>query len=211
MARVQICRIVGQQCVDPVESQVDTYFRDFKVQQEVFKATGLTDADYRLTITATGQKNIRSTAAKILVDSFEVTTPGRRYEQGDVSKAKHFAEGDVTIDYFGSWNHNDARVWTEGTSATSNLSSSTVTFIFTGTSVSWIGAAKASAGGTAKISLDDKVEVNNVSLFRPMPIEGFQRTIFRKDGLSKGEHKLVIEVTSTSTAYVVIDAFDVRP
>jgi len=91
--------------------EVDTYSSGTKVQQVVFTAGGLTDAPHTLTIEATGRKNAASSAAKIFVDAFDVTTPGRRHEQGDVRRAKHFEDGDTTITYFGSWNHNDARVW----------------------------------------------------------------------------------------------------
>jgi|SRR6185369_12884224 hypothetical protein len=190
--------------------EVDTYSSEIKVQQVVFSAGGLTDAPHTLTIQATGRKNAAASAAKIFVDAFDVTTPGRRHEQGDVRRARHFEDGDTTIDYFGAWNHNDARVWTEEASATSNQPDATVTFAFTGTSVSWIGCEKASAGGQAKIFLDG-VFVKDVHLFRRNPIEGFQRTIFRADGLANGRHELKIEVTSTDSTYVVIDAFDVRP
>jgi hypothetical protein len=183
----------------PVE--VDTYGPTFKVQEAVFTATGLTDADHTLTITATGRKNALSTATKIFVDAFDVTTPGRRYEDEDLSM----------ISYVGSWNrHNDARVWSEGSSHTSQQTTATATFSFTGTSVSWIGASKASAGGTAKIFLDG-VFKQDVSLGRRVGIEGYQRTIFRADGLTNGPHTLMIEVTSTNLAYVVVDAFDVHP
>ena len=193
---------------DPRE--VDTYSSEVKVQQVVFTSAALTDAPHTLTIQATGRKNAAASAAKIFVDAFDVTTPGRRHEQGDVRRAKHFEDGDTTITYVGSWNHNDARVWTEEASATSLQQTATVTFSFTGTSVSWIGCEKASAGGSAKIFLDGAF-VKEVHLFRPHPIEGFQRTIFRADGLAQGPHELKIEVTSNTGAYVVVDAFDVRP
>src|SRR4051794_8718222 len=137
---------------DPKE--VDTYSSEVKVQQVAFTAGGLTDTPHTLTIKATGRKNAASSAAKIFVDAFDVTTPGRRHEQGDVSLGKHFEDGDTTIDYVGSWTHNNARDWSQGLSATSNQPTATVTFNFTGTSVSWIGCEKASAGGRAKIFLD---------------------------------------------------------
>jgi hypothetical protein len=193
---------------DPRE--VDTYSSEVKIQQVVFTAAGLADAPHTLTIEAAGRKNAASSAAKIFVDAFDVTTPGRRHEQGDVRRAKHFEDGDTTITYVGSWNHNDARVWSEGASATSKQQTATVTFSFTGSSVSWIGCEKSSAGGQAKIFLDGAF-VKEVHLFRPIPIEGFQRTIFRADGLANGPHELKIEVTSNTGAYVVVDAFDVRP
>jgi hypothetical protein len=204
-AGIALVRVDGG---DPKE--VDTYSRESKVQQVVFTSAGLTDAPHTLTIEATGRKNAASTTARIFVDAFDVTTPGRRHEQGDVSLSKQFEDGDTTIAYVGSWNHNNARVWSEGASATSNQPTATVTFSFTGTSVSWIGCEKASAGGRAKIFLDGAF-VKEVHLFRANPIEGFQRTIFRADGLANGPHELMIEVTSTDSAYVVIDAFDVRP
>jgi hypothetical protein len=76
--------------------------------------------------------------------------------------------------------------------------------------VSWIGCSKASAGGTARISIDGAF-VKEVSLGRRVGIEGYQRTIFRADGLTNGPHTLMLEVVSTTGAYVVVDAFDVHP
>jgi hypothetical protein len=180
---------------------VDTYADKVKVQEAVFTVAGLTDTDHTLTITAKGEKRGASTGTKIFVDAFDVTTPGRRYEDPDLS----------VISYSGSWIlHNDARVWSEGSTRTSNRATATATFKFIGTSVSWIGASKASAGGTAKIFLDG-VFKTEVKLGRRVGIEGYQRTIFRQDGLTNGSHELMIEVTSTDNAYVVVDAFDVHP
>jgi len=181
-------------------TEVDTYSPTAKFQPVVFTATGLADANHTLTIQATGRKNAASTAARIVVDAFDVTTPGRRYEERDPS-----------IAYVGTWNpHNDARVWSEGATATSNQTGATATFSFTGTSVSWIGCEKGSASGRAKIYLDGVLQ-REVSLAQTYPIEGYQMTIFRADGLSNGPHTLTIEVTNTDGAYVVVDAFDVRP
>src|SRR5258706_3142821 len=106
--------------------------------------------------------------------------------------------------------HNDARVWSEGASATSNVAGATATFNFTGTSVSWIGCEKASAGGVARIFLDGAF-VKEVRLAETYPIEGYQKTIFRADGLTNAPHVLQIQITSTDGSYVVVDAFDVHP
>jgi hypothetical protein len=44
------------------------------------------------------------------------------------------------------------------------------------------------------------------------PLEGYQMTVFRQDGLAPGPHTLTIEITSrTGGSYVVVDAFDVHP
>jgi hypothetical protein len=83
-----------------------------------------------------------------------------------------------------------------------------VTFTFTGTSVSWIGLRKLSTG-LANVYLDG-IFVKQISTYLDPPMEAYQTTIFRADGLANGTHTLTIEVASTNS-YIVVDAFDVRP
>lgn len=181
-------------------SEVDLYSPIATFQPIVFTATGLADTNHALTITATGRKNAASGAARVVVDAFDVVTPGRRYEEYEPS-----------IMYTGKpWTpHNDARVWSEGASATSNEPGATATFVFTGTSVSWIGCQKGSAGGVADVYIDEVFQ-ERVRLNQSYPIEGYQMTVFRKDGLPYGPHTLKIQVVNTDRSYVVVDAFDVR-
>lgn len=149
-----------------VASEVDTYSPTYKIQDVVFTATGLADASHTLTIEATG--------AQIVVDAFDVTTPGRRFQ-----------EEDAAVSYSGDWNHNNRnRTWSEGAVSTSNTLGARVTFTFTGTSVSWIGCRKLSTG-LAKVYLDG-VFVRDVDTYLPTPIEGYQHTAFRADGLANG-------------------------
>ena len=189
----------------PVE--VDTYSPTVKFQAELFTATGLADTNHTLKITATGRRNPASSAPRIVVDAFDVVTPGRRYEEYDQSIAMSRAAPGATR----HWNNNPNRVWTEGRAVTSNQRGATLTFRFTGTSVSWIGCRKSSAGGRANVYIDGVLE-REVSLREDYPIEGYQMPVFRKDGLAPGPHTLRIEITSqTDGSYVVVDAFDVRP
>jgi hypothetical protein len=182
-----------------VPSEVDLYAASPLYQPVVFAATGLTDTNHTLTIEATGRMNPAATAARVVVDAFDITTPGRRYEEVDAS-----------ITYAGSWTgRNDARVWSGGAVNTSNSPGSTATFSFSGTSVSWIGCRKGSAGGDANVYIDGTF-VRLVRLSENYPIEGYQKTVFRADGLADGPHTLTIEVVNTNGAYVVVDAFDVH-
>jgi len=165
----------------------------------VFTATGLADASHTLTIEATGRKNDASTRAQIVVDGFDVTTPGRRYQ-----------EEDAAIIYTGRWVHGNVnRVWSEGAVNTTETAGARATFSFTGTGVSWISCQKRSIG-RAKIYVDGAFvkEINN---HKSDPIEGYQSDVFRVDGLTNGPHTLVIEASATMSGYVVVDAFDVRP
>ena len=180
-------------------SEVDLYSPTAIYQPIVFTATGLADAEHLLTIQATGDRNPASSGARVVVDAFDVVTPGRRYEEYDPS-----------VTYVGFWTHdNNARVWTEGVTATSNQPGATATFRFTGTSVTWVGCEKGSAGGVANVYIDDKF-VQQVRLNQSYPIEGYQMPVFRADGLPNGAHALKIEVANTDGSYVVVDAFDVR-
>ncbi|HET9651887.1 MAG TPA: hypothetical protein VFP36_06835 [Usitatibacter sp.] len=181
-------------------AEVDLYSPTALYQPVVFAAAGLADTEHTLNIQATGRRNAASMGTRVVVDAFDVTTPGRRYEQSDPS-----------ITYAGFWTHdNNARVWTEGVTATSNQTGATATFHFTGTSVSWIGCEKGSAGGVANVYIDGTF-VKQVRLNQSYPIEGYQMTVFRADGLANGPHALRIEVANTDGSYVVVDAFDVHP
>lgn len=180
-------------------SQVDTYSPTAKYQPVVFTSGVLADGNHTLTITATGQKNAASTSSRIVVDAFDVINPGRRYEEDDPSVS--FSGG--------FWDPRDTRVWSEGHSLVSRDTGATATFTFTGTSVSWIGCEKSSAGGVADVYIDGVFQ-QTVRLHQSYPIEGYQMTVFRADGLAPGPHTLRVTVVSTDQSYVVIDAFDVR-
>jgi hypothetical protein len=184
----------------PVE--VDTYSPQVKFQQVVFTAAGLADANHTLTITTTGGRNPASSAARIVVDAFDVITPGRRYENSDPA---------ITYSPDG-WNRNHTdRVWSGGAAATSNVNGNTAVFSFTGTSVSMIGCRKSTAGGIARFYIDG-VLVSEIRMKESYPVEGYQVPVFRVDGLANGPHTLTVEVASpTNGSYVVVDAFDVHP
>jgi hypothetical protein len=189
--------------------EVDTYSPKFKAQVVVFTATGLADTNHTLTIEMTGRRNpaaipTATGPVRIVVDAFEVTTPGRRYQQDDPA-----------ITYTGLWTRdNDNRPWSEGRTATGNLvdnpdgMSVSATFTFTGTSVSWISAQKRSIG-KSKVYLDGELKEEEVNNKRAEPFEAYQREVYRVDKLSPGEHKLRIE--ALGGGYTVVDAFDVRP
>ena len=184
-------------------SEVDMYAPIATYQPIVFRALGLRDANHTLTITATGRKNARSSAARVVVDAVDVINPGRRYEEYERAITYSTPPGTFwTPDHQG-------RVWSEGAAATSNVFGATVTFRFTGTSVSWIGCMKGSAGGTVDVFIDG-VFRQQVNLYKAYPIEGYQMTVFRADGLRQGPHTIELKVVSTNEAYVVVDAFDVR-
>lgn len=189
---------IARVTLDGVVSDIDTYSPVQKFQQVVFSATGLADATHTLTIDVMGTQNAASTGAKIVVDAFDVTRPGRRYQQDDLSK----------ITYAGDWLHvNDNRSWSEGVAATSLEAGASATFSFVGTSVSWIGCQKASIG-SAKIYIDG-APVDQISNFRKVPIEAYQAETYRIDGLTNGPHTLKVEAVTAGR--IVVDAFDVHP
>ncbi len=189
--------------------EVDLYFSDPRIQAIVFTSPPLADANHTLTIEATGLKNAASSDARVVVDAFDVTKVGTRFEETD---------GSVT--YTGDWWHgNRNKAWSMGSIAVSNTAGAQATFRFSGTSVRWIGCRKFTMG-IANVYLDG-VFVAEIDTYVPLPAEGYQDTIFEATGLASGSHTLTIEATGRLnpaatnspdfTVGVVVDAFDVRP
>ncbi len=73
--------------------------------------------------------------------------------------------------------------------------------------MSWIACEKRNIG-RAWVYIDGAF-VKEVNMKRFEPIEGFQRTVFRADGLTNGPHTLTVEAVGGGT--IVVDAFDVHP
>jgi len=184
--------------------EVDTYSPTVRDQDFVFAATGLADASHTLTIDVTGLRNAASTGTLIVIDAFDVTAPGRRFQETDPSVA-----------YTGDWIHGNLnKPWSEGTAAASAAPGAQATFTFTGTGVRWIGCQKYTTG-IARVYLDG-VFMTEIDTYRALPVEGYQDAVFTASGLASGSHTLTIEATgrqnpAASSAYVVVDAFDVRP
>ena len=182
--------------------EVDLYNPDNRVQAIVYSSPQLADSNHTLVIEATGLKNAASTGTRVVVDAFEVRKPGTRFEETDAS-----------VTYTGSWDHgNFNRAWSMRTIAASSVAGARATFFFTGTAVDWIGSRK-STTGIARVYLDGAF-VTQVDTYAPG--DGLQETIFSATGLAAGSHTLTIEATgqknpASSSAYIVVDAFDVRP
>ena len=184
---------------------VDTYSPTPRFQEVVFRANGLANGkQHTLTITATGRMNGASTGNKIVVDAFDVTTLGRRFQEDDT--LPHSQVPATT--YAGTWSRNINRVWSEGATQRADAPGSIARFTFTGTGVSYIGCQKNSIGPVI-IRVDGvfKGQFNNALT---SPREAYMHEIFAIDGLDPSQqHTLEVESVS-STSFIVVDAFDVR-
>jgi len=182
---------------------VDMYGPTQRFQEIMFSKTGLADASHTLTITLTDQKNPASMGTKIFVDAFDVTTPGRRFQEDDVDPST----GLPATTYTGKWTRNINRVWSEGAVQRADAAGSIAKFTFTGTGVSYIGCQKNSIG-PVRITLDG-VDQGQFDNFLPAPKEAYNHPIFHIDGLKPGPHTLEVQSLS-NTSFIVVDAFDVR-
>jgi hypothetical protein len=187
-----------------VPVDVDTYLPTRMFQEVLFRANGLAaGVDHHLTITATGRKNDASTGTKIVVDAFDVTTLGRRFQEDDTLPGSQIP----ATTYTGKWSRNVNRVWSEGATQRADAPGSIATFTFTGTGVSYIGCQKNSIGPV--IIRVDGVSKGQFNNFLKSPREAYMHEIFSIDGLSPGQHTLEVQSVSTNT-FIVVDAFDVR-
>src|SRR5690349_17105852 len=190
-------------------TEVDTYSKTKEVQVPLFTAVGLADTSHTLTIEVTGQKNVASTLAFVIVDAFDVpaVTISRRQ---DTDPAVTFAgsgwlQGVTGNEYSG------------GTAAGSLTAGDQATFTFTGTGVRWLGELGPDNGGIARVFLDGAF-IKEVDTYSPSPDPAhhstFQAEHFKATGLADTSHTLMIDVTGQQDpaalrATVVVDAFDV--
>lgn len=184
-------------------AELDLYAPTNYVQDVLYTAGGLPYGDHTLTVEAAGTRNPSASAARVIVDAFDVLAPGVRYQ-----------ETDPEVTYSGAWtlgNHN--RTWSEGTASVSGTAGSRATFTFNGTEVRWVGF-RAARTGIANVYLDG-VFVAEVDTYAPNSA-GYQATDYILSGLARGPHTLVVEATgrrnpASTNNYVVVDAFDVIP
>lgn len=115
------------------------------------------------------------------------------------------------VAYTGTWATASDPSVSGGTATESNQANATATLTFSGTAVTWIGYKCSCAAGIADVSVDGgtPTQVDNYSA-TTQP----QAPVFSVSNLPSGTHTLKITVTGTfdrngSTAYVVVDAFDV--
>jgi hypothetical protein len=180
---------------------VDMYSPKEQIQAEVFAATGLAATSHTLTIEGTGQQNAFSQNTLIVVDAFDVTTPGTRHQ-----------DTDPAIAYGPGWiQGNRDKAYSEGATAESNTVGSQATITFTGTGISWIGA-RGPQCGIARVFLDGAF-VEDFDTYSQT--EGPQHTDFSRSGLAAGTHTLTIQVIGknplATDAWILVDAFDVTP
>lgn len=183
-------------------SEVDTYSPTEQIQASVFSAGGLADGDHLLTIETTGRKNPASESALIVVDGFDVTIPGRRFQE--THRDINFSTGWIQ--------DNRDKAYSEGSTAETVTPGAQATFTFSGSAVSWV-TGRGPQTGIARVYLD-RVLVDRIDLYSVT--EAPQKIAFTARNLSPGTHTLTIEHTGeknpmSSDTWVLVDAFDVRP
>jgi len=190
-------------------AQVDMYSKTKEVQVPLFTALNLADTSHTLTIAPTGQKNVLSNLAFVLVDAFDVPAVTiSRLQETDPAVAftgSGWLQGVTGDEYSG------------GTAAGSLTAGDQATFTFIGTGVRWLGDLGPDNGGIARVFLDGAF-MKEVNTYAPSPDSShhttFQAEHFKATGLADTSHTLTIEVTGEQDpaalrATVVVDAFDV--
>jgi PKD repeat protein len=165
------------------------------------------DGSHTLTAIAADAAGNQTTSAAVTVTVANGASPATtRFEEDHAA---------VSAAPAGAW----ARVGPEvaafsgGTAGAANASGATATFTFSGTAVSWIGL-KCNACGIATVSLDGAAPVTVDTAGPGAPGSALaSEAVFSASGLDPAaSHTLVITVTgetSSSNAYVIVDAFDV--
>jgi hypothetical protein len=181
---------------------VDLYSPTEQIQADVFSVGGLADTNHVLTIEATGTQNIASGGSLVVVDGFEVTYPGTRFQE------THPAVG-----YGAGWIlGNRDKAYHEGATAETNTPGAQATITFTGRGLRWIGA-RGPQCGIARVWLDGAF-AGEIDMYSPT--EGPQHAVYTAENLAAGTHSVTIEVAlptnmASTDRWILLDAFDVIP
>jgi hypothetical protein len=187
-------------------AELDLFSPTEEVQVPVFQVADLSPGTHSIAFEATGRKNPDATDNAVVLDAFDVS-PGL---PPPVAGTRH-EENAPSATFTPGWNMTDTtHAWSGGTAAAATGVGERATFVFTGTSVKWVGK-RAPGMGIARVYLDGAFQAQVDSYF-PSTIQGL---VYSVTGLAPGQHRLEIEVTGLkhdqATGHaIIVDAFDVR-
>jgi bacillopeptidase F len=182
-----------------VTADLDEYSATELRQQITY--TGLTYGTHTIAVQVLGTKDSTSTGTFVIVDGFLV----------DGATAGAYDDGDVHINYAGSWGSNQESLRYNDTQTFSSQPGDTATFLFTGTAVTYLYAMQPNMGH-AKVLIDGTVVTADLDEYAST--EARQRISYT--GLPYGTHTLTVQVlgrkdsTSFGT-FVIVDGFLVSP
>jgi len=158
-------------------------------------ATGVTNGtQFQLKDAGTGL-----TLSTVTVVVQNITPPG----------AGVYDDRDSRLVYSGTWLQNSYSLLYSGTQSYSNTANSSVSFTFTGTTVSYVYGLAANLG-YANIYIDGSLVQSNLDLY--LSAGSAWQKIWTRTGLSSGNHTIQVVATgnknpSATDAYVTVDAF----
>ena len=173
--------------------------------------TTVADGSHTLTAIARDAAGNSTTAAGVTVTVSQVPPAATRIEETDLSIV--YTPGTPGPGQPSDWWHGSrSRGWTLGTASFNRSAGARATFLFSGTSVRWIGF-RAPWAGIARVFVDGTF-ITELDLYQQT--EQAQATVFTATNLAAGTHTLAIESTGRKNVSavdyaVVVDAFDVSP
>jgi Bacterial Ig domain len=206
--RCEICGFANVFLDGALVGTIDTYAASRPSTSEaLFTRSGLTSGSHTLAIEATGTQNAASGGANVLVDAFDVVGAA----PGGGTGAKRIEENDPAVSYTGTWLTQRREDLSGGSIVEASEANATASLTFSGTEASWIGF-KGPWAGIAEVYVDGalKATVDTYS-----PTEQAQVMMYSTGSLPAGSHTIMVKATGTwssssASAWVVVDAFDVK-
>jgi bacillopeptidase F len=182
-----------------VTADLDEYASTEARQQISY--TGLAYGTHTITVQVLGTKDSASAGSFVIVDGFLV----------DGAAAGAYDDGDVHVNYSGSWGSNQETLRYSGTQTFSNKAGDTATFLFTGTAVTYLYAVQSNLGH-AKVFIDGTVVTADLDEYAGT--EARQQISYT--GLAYGTHTITVQVLATKDSlsagsFVIVDGFLVSP
>src|SRR5262245_4982340 len=197
-----------------LRATVDTYSTPGSCRQLILSLPGIGPGSHTFTVEVTGSRNPASKSNWVWIDTVEITsvgditltqTTGTGATGGTFTRVE---QDNGAVQKVGPWFSDVNGMHSGGTAILAIDAGSKVRFTFTGTAVRWIGL-KDPWAGIAKVFMDGVLqsEIDTYSASTES-----KTVLFKVDGLSPGNHTIVVETTgrrssAAKSAWVWVEAF----
>ena len=173
----------------------------------------LTQPPYSISWDSTGVSNGSHTLLAVARDAAGNIGTSQPVSVNVSNGVTRIEQDDPAVSYTGVWVTATDPTVSGGTAAESNQTNATATLTFKGTGVTWISYLCTCTAGLSDVYVDG-VFMGQVDTYSATTTP--QAPVFTASGLPEGTHTLKILITGQydrqgGSAYVVMDAFDVKP
>jgi len=182
---------------------VDRYAPTISYRKTLYSTEGLSAGPHTIRVEWSGKQNASASSSAMHFDAFSVSDAANAF----VAPPGVVGDNSTAIVYEGPWTTSN-NSGEQGGQSRYAMTDAKATLTFSGTGIAWIGR-KSPGSGIAKVTLDG---VEQTPVDRYSAGTSYQQTLFLKQGLPAGTHKIQIQWTgkknaAATSASIHLDAF----